>query len=91
MIILIKTHPPFFYFLSFLLCLKHFCFQKIHVLWYMHSHIILQKEFDYQNQYASVDTVEYTIPYLVFESPVFKIKYENNYYSFKKACCCNSD
>lgn len=46
---------------------------------------------DYQNQYVSVDIVEYTIPYLVFETPVFKIKYDINYYSFNKACCCNSD
>lgn len=57
----------------------------------MHSHIIPKRELDYQNQYVSVDTAEYTISYLVFESPVFKIKHEINYYSFNKVYCCNSD
>lgn len=46
----------------------------MNVLWYMHSHIIPQKVLDLQNQYVSVETAEYTTPYLGFESPVFKIK-----------------
>lgn len=57
----------------------------------MHSHIIPKKVLGYQNQYVSVKTAEYTTPYLGFESPDFKIKYEINYYSFNKVCCCNSD
>lgn len=55
----------------------------------MDSHTAPRKEFDYSSQRVSGDTellftilFHYTNCYLVFESLVFKSKYEINYYYY---------